>query len=275
MPGPTDLLTRAEAAYQGAVADPATAGPVAEAVAAEARRAGNVEAEVVALRAQAWCAVRAQLAEERARRLLNRAARLAESGRTRRAAGRGPRRPVGSERGAGRHALGRARPPAGPTAARRQGAAGAGAADRGHAPERRPDRRGRRDLPQDAEAARPPGRHPGQDVQQPRDDRGPARPVRRGPGADRSGAGPGRGGRPVPDRRTSPRAKPSCSRRRADSRRAWRCSRRPSDSSRSRASRSASCTPRPPTPCSTCGCCRRHASRPTARCASSSSPTSP
>ena len=79
MPGPTDLLTRAEAAYQGAVADPATAGPVAEAVAAEARRAGNVEAEVLALRAQAWCAVRAQLAEERARRLLNRAARLAES----------------------------------------------------------------------------------------------------------------------------------------------------------------------------------------------------
>ena len=70
---------RAEAAYQAAVADPATAGPVAEAVAAEARRAGNVEAEVVALRAQAWCAVRAQLAEERARRLLNRAARLAEA----------------------------------------------------------------------------------------------------------------------------------------------------------------------------------------------------
>ena len=79
MPGPSDLLTRAEAAYQGAVADPATAGPAAEAVAAEARRAGNVEAEVLALRAQAWCAVRAQLAEERGRRLLNRAARLAES----------------------------------------------------------------------------------------------------------------------------------------------------------------------------------------------------
>ena len=39
--GPTDLLTRAEGAYQAAVADPATAGPVAEAVVAEARRAGT------------------------------------------------------------------------------------------------------------------------------------------------------------------------------------------------------------------------------------------
>ena len=63
MAGATDLLTRAEAAYQAAVADPAKAGPVAEVVVAEARRAGDVEAEVVALRAQAWCAVRAQLAE--------------------------------------------------------------------------------------------------------------------------------------------------------------------------------------------------------------------
>src|SRR5689334_11966454 len=79
VPGPTELLVRAEAAYQAAVADPATAGPVAEAVAAEARRAGDVEAEVVALRAQAWCAVRAELAEQRARRLLNRAAQLAEA----------------------------------------------------------------------------------------------------------------------------------------------------------------------------------------------------
>jgi len=79
MRGPTDLLARAEAAYQASLADPATAGPVAEEVAAEARRAGDVEAEVVALRAQAWCAVRAELAEERARRLLNRAARLAET----------------------------------------------------------------------------------------------------------------------------------------------------------------------------------------------------
>ena len=121
--------------------------------------------------------------------------------RTRRATGRGPRRPLGSERGAGCHALGRPRPPAGPRSTRRQGATGSGAADRGHAPECGPDRRGRLDLPQDAEAARCPGRHPGQDVQQPRDDRGPTGPVRRGAGADRSGAGPGRGGRPVPDRR--------------------------------------------------------------------------
>ena len=49
-PGPTDLVTRAEAAYQTAVADPATAGPVAETVVAEARRAGDIEAEIVALR---------------------------------------------------------------------------------------------------------------------------------------------------------------------------------------------------------------------------------
>ena len=73
------LLTRAEAAYEAAVADPARAGVVARAVVAEARRAGDVEAEIVALRAEAWCAVRAQLAEERARRLLNHAARLAET----------------------------------------------------------------------------------------------------------------------------------------------------------------------------------------------------
>jgi tetratricopeptide (TPR) repeat protein len=73
------LLTRAEAAYAAAVADPARAGPVAEDLVAEARRAGDVEAEVVALRAQAWCAVRARLAEEHGRRLLNRAARLADA----------------------------------------------------------------------------------------------------------------------------------------------------------------------------------------------------
>ena len=43
MRGPSDLLTRAEAVYRAAVADPATAGPVAEELAAEARRAGDVE----------------------------------------------------------------------------------------------------------------------------------------------------------------------------------------------------------------------------------------
>jgi tetratricopeptide (TPR) repeat protein len=76
---PTDLLTRAEGAYRAAVADPTAAGPIAEAVVLEARRVGHVEAEVVALRAQAWCLVRAELAEERGRRLLNRAARLADA----------------------------------------------------------------------------------------------------------------------------------------------------------------------------------------------------
>jgi tetratricopeptide (TPR) repeat protein len=73
-----DLLTRAEEAYRVAVADPARAGTVAEAVAAEARRAGAVEPLVVALYARAWSA-RALLHEEHARRLLNQAARLAES----------------------------------------------------------------------------------------------------------------------------------------------------------------------------------------------------
>ncbi|HEX5087703.1 MAG TPA: CHAT domain-containing tetratricopeptide repeat protein [Nocardioides sp.] len=79
--GPTALLTRAEAAYQFAVADPAAAAPVTEALVIEARRTGDVEAEVLALRAQAWCVVRAELAEQRGRRLLNRAARLAEAAR--------------------------------------------------------------------------------------------------------------------------------------------------------------------------------------------------
>jgi tetratricopeptide (TPR) repeat protein len=74
-----DLLLRAEAAHQAALADPASAGPAAAAVVAEARRSGHVEAEVVALRAQAWCAVRAELADKRARQLLNRAVRLAEA----------------------------------------------------------------------------------------------------------------------------------------------------------------------------------------------------
>lgn len=73
-----DLLTRAEAAYRAAVADPASARAAADDVVAAARDAGQVEALVVGMRAQAWCA-RALLDDERARRILNRAARAAEA----------------------------------------------------------------------------------------------------------------------------------------------------------------------------------------------------
>src|SRR6476646_8880733 len=70
------LLVRAEAAYRSAVANPAQAAPIAEAVVAEARRGGHVEPLVVGLRAQAWSA-RALLEGTRASRLLNEAVRLA------------------------------------------------------------------------------------------------------------------------------------------------------------------------------------------------------
>jgi tetratricopeptide (TPR) repeat protein len=72
-----DLLARAEAAYTAAIADPAQAGPEAEAVIVQARRDGHIEALVIGLRAQAWSA-RALLEGHRARRLLNEAVRLAE-----------------------------------------------------------------------------------------------------------------------------------------------------------------------------------------------------
>ena len=71
-----DLLVRAEAAYRSAVANPAQAAPIAEAVVAEARLGGHVEPLVVGLRAQAWSA-RALLEGTRASRLLNEAVRLA------------------------------------------------------------------------------------------------------------------------------------------------------------------------------------------------------
>ena len=73
---PDVLLVRAEAAYRYAVADPASAGPGAAALVAEARDSGDVESLVVALRAQAWSA-RTLLAGERAKELLDEAARLA------------------------------------------------------------------------------------------------------------------------------------------------------------------------------------------------------
>ena len=74
----TDLLTRAEAAYQAAVADPASAGAAAADIVDAAQETGDIEAYVVGLRAQAWCA-RALLDDERARRILHRAARAAEA----------------------------------------------------------------------------------------------------------------------------------------------------------------------------------------------------
>ena len=74
-----DLLDRAESAYRTAVANPAKGAPIAEAVVAEARLGGHVEPLIVGLRAQAWSA-RALLEGQRARRLLNEAARLAAKG---------------------------------------------------------------------------------------------------------------------------------------------------------------------------------------------------
>ena len=71
-----DLLDRAEAAYRAAVANPAEAASIAEAVVVEARLGRHIEPLVVGLRAQAWSA-RALLEGVRARTLLNEAARLA------------------------------------------------------------------------------------------------------------------------------------------------------------------------------------------------------
>lgn len=74
------LLIRAVAAYDGAVGDPAAFRDDARRVLTEARRAGDVESQVVALRAVAW-AERAQLENVRALRLLQEAARLARRAR--------------------------------------------------------------------------------------------------------------------------------------------------------------------------------------------------
>lgn len=71
-----DLLIRAAEAYRGVVADPNAFGPVAVGLVTEARRAGDAEALVVALRAEAW-SERARLANARAKVLLDEAARVA------------------------------------------------------------------------------------------------------------------------------------------------------------------------------------------------------
>jgi len=71
-----DLLIRAAAAYKGVVADPGEFGPVAASLVAEARRAGDSEALVLALRAEAW-SERARLGNTRAKELLDEAVRVA------------------------------------------------------------------------------------------------------------------------------------------------------------------------------------------------------
>ncbi|RFU21660.1 CHAT domain-containing protein [Geodermatophilus marinus] len=78
------LLIRAQEAYDGVVGDPRRFGPVAAGLVAEARRAGDREALVVALRALAWAA-RARRENGQALRLLDEAVRLAHrAGLTRR-----------------------------------------------------------------------------------------------------------------------------------------------------------------------------------------------
>jgi tetratricopeptide (TPR) repeat protein len=71
-----DLLHQADAIYRGVVADPNEYGPVAVGLVARARRAGDTEALVVALRAEAW-SERARLSNGRAKALLDEAARVA------------------------------------------------------------------------------------------------------------------------------------------------------------------------------------------------------
>jgi tetratricopeptide (TPR) repeat protein len=71
-----DLLIRAAQAYKGVVADPGEFGPVAAGLVAEARRAGDSEALVLALRAEAW-SERARLGNARAKALLDEAVRVA------------------------------------------------------------------------------------------------------------------------------------------------------------------------------------------------------
>src|SRR5262245_45804894 len=70
------LVIRAESAYRGVVAEPGRYEAEATALAADARRAGDDEALVVALRARGWAA-RARLANREAKRLLDEAARIA------------------------------------------------------------------------------------------------------------------------------------------------------------------------------------------------------
>lgn len=75
-PRSPDLLIRALAAYVKVVSDPEVAGPEAIRLVAEAKDAGDPEALVAAMRAEAWYH-RTRLEEDRAKALLDEAARLA------------------------------------------------------------------------------------------------------------------------------------------------------------------------------------------------------
>lgn len=75
-----NLLTRAAEAYRQVDADPTKHEATAAALVTEARQAGDVEALVVALRAQAWAA-RARLDDTRAKQVLDEGARLARAHR--------------------------------------------------------------------------------------------------------------------------------------------------------------------------------------------------
>lgn len=77
--GRASLLTQAVSIHDRLVGDPAALGPMAEGIAAAARRTGETEALVVALRAVAW-AERLQLHNARALRLLDEAAARARRG---------------------------------------------------------------------------------------------------------------------------------------------------------------------------------------------------
>ena len=194
------ILIRATEAYVKVVADPETAGPRAAELVTEARRAGDDEALVAALRAEAWWH-RIRLEGARAKRLLDDAVRIGR--RTGMTARLGE---VLVTRGAVNHELGR------PAAAQRDFAAAARliaadmaaelAAQQGAlAPEPGPAGGGRPALPAGAGLSRRPHRRTGQARQQPRRARGRARPA-----AGRAGlAGPGRGrGRRWSGRRTRP-----------------------------------------------------------------------
>src|SRR5215217_3121832 len=98
-----DLLIRALDAYVKVVSDPDVAGPDAVRLVAEAKDAGQPEALIAAMRAEAWYH-RTRLDEDRAKALLDEAARLARRHRLPARLGE-----VLVTRGAVNHELGRPR----------------------------------------------------------------------------------------------------------------------------------------------------------------------